>query len=128
MPRSYWKPKRKEIDDQFEQKVQEFTIKENCSKRLTTEEWKNKYIFTEIYEIFFVTIAIKPQEWLERLVEFQKCWKDKRVTQLTPELIQQLEKVDNTITRTVDHWVDNVLGGFVKIFSINQFVTYFEAE
>ena len=88
MPRPYWKPERKEIDEWFEQQVQEFAVKENCSKRLTTEEWKNKYIFTEIYEIFFVTIAIKLQEWLARLVEFQKCWKDEWVTQWTPELIQ----------------------------------------
>ena len=70
MPRLYWKPERKEIDEWFEQRVQEFSVKENCSERLTTEEWKNKYIFIEIYELFFVTIAIELQEWLVRLVEF----------------------------------------------------------
>ena len=70
---------------------------------MTTEEWKNKYIFTEIYEIFFVTIAIELQEWLARLVEFQKCCKEEQVTQWTPELIQQLEKTNNTVTHTVDH-------------------------
>ena len=62
------------------------------------------------------------------MVEFQKCWKDERVTEWTPELIQQLEKIDNTITRTVDHWVDSVLGGFVTKFSIDQFVSYSEVE
>ena len=51
------------------------------------EKWKNKYIFIEIYEIFFVTFAIELQEWLVRLVDFQKCWKDERVTQWTPDLI-----------------------------------------
>ena len=48
-------------------------MKDNHSKRLTTEEWKNKYIFKNIYEILFVTIVIELQEWLTRLVEFQKC-------------------------------------------------------
>ena len=62
-------------------------MKENHSKRLITEEWKNRYIFIEIYEIFFVTIVIELQEWLTRLVEFQKCWKDEQVTQWTPESI-----------------------------------------
>ena len=62
------------------------------------------------------------------MVEFQKCWKDERVTQWTPELIQQLEKADNTITHTVDHWVDSVLGGFVTEFAIDQFMFYSEAE
>ena len=87
MPRPYWKPERKEIDEWLEKKVQEFAVKENRSKKLTTEEWKNKYMFTEIYEIFFVTIVIKIHEWLARLVEFQKCWKDEQVTQWTPKLI-----------------------------------------
>ena len=110
MPRPYWKHERKEIDEWFEQPVQEFAVKENHSKRLTTEEWKDKYIFTEIYEIFSVTITIELQEWLARLVEFQECWKDEWVTQWTPELIQQLEKADNTITCTIDHWVDSEIG------------------
>ena len=48
--------------------IKEFSIKENRSERLTTEEWKNKYIFIEIYEILFVTIVIELQEWLVRLV------------------------------------------------------------
>ena len=52
------------------------------------ERWKNRYILTESYEIFFVAIAIELQEWLARLVEFQKCWKDERVTQWTPELLE----------------------------------------
>ena len=128
MPRSYWKLESKEIDEWFEQQVQGITVKENRSKRMTTEEWKNKYIFTKIYEIFFVTIAIELQEWLARLVEFQKCWKDERVTQWTPELIQQLKMTDNAITRMVDHWVDSVLGGFVTQFAIDQFISYSEEK
>ena len=65
--------------------------------------WKNRYVLTEIYKMFFVTFAIELQEWLARMVEFQKCWKDEWVTLWTLELLEQLEKTDNTITRTVDH-------------------------
>ena len=128
MPRPYWKPEKKEIDEYFEKKVQEFAIKENHSKKLTAEEWKNQYIFTECYEIFFLTIAIVLQEWLAKLVEFQKCWKDERITQWAPEWILQLEKTDNTITCTIDRWVDSVLGGFVTEFSIDQYVSYSKAQ
>ena len=92
------------------------------------EDWKNKYIFTEVYEIFFLKFATELQEWLARLVDFQKCWKDKWVMQWTLKLIQQLEKTDNTITCMIDHWVDNVQGGFVIEFSIDQFVSYSKAE
>ena len=56
------------------------------------------------------------------------CWKDERVTQWTPDLLEQLERIDNTITCTVDHSVDSVLGFFVTEFDINQFVSYSEAE
>ena len=112
MPREHWRPKKKEIDEQFEKQVQEFAMKENRSMKLMVEKWKNKYIFTEVYENFFVTFVNKIQEWLARLIDFQTCWKDERVTQWTPKLIEQLEKTDNTIARMVDHWVDSVIGQF----------------
>ena len=62
MTRTHWRPNKKEIDEWFEKKIQEFTMRENCSEKLTTEKWKNMYIFIEIYEIFFVTFATKLQE------------------------------------------------------------------
>ena len=45
-------------------------MKENRNEELTAERWKNRYILTESYEIFFVTFAIELQEYLARLVEF----------------------------------------------------------
>ena len=103
MTREYWKPERKEIEDWFERHIQEFAVKENRSEKLMAERWKNMYILTESYKIFFVTFVIELQEWLARFVEFQKCRKDERVTWWTPELLEQLEKTDNIITRMVDH-------------------------
>ena len=75
-----------------------------------------------------MTIAIELQEWLARLINFQKFWKDERVTQWTLERIQQLENTDKTITRMVDHWVGSVIGGFVTEFAVDQFVSYSEVE
>ena len=83
---------RNEIQDWFEKKIQEFAVKENRKKKLMAERWKNRYILIESYEILFVTFTIEIQEWLAKLVEFQKCWKDERVTQWTPGLLEQLEK------------------------------------
>ena len=80
MPRGPWRPERVEIEDWFERQIQEFVVKENRSTKLKAKKWKNKYIFTEFYEIFFVTFAHELQEWLERLIEFQTCWKDDQVT------------------------------------------------
>ena len=81
MTREYWKPKRNEIEEWFERKIQEFAVKENRSEKLMAERWKNRYILIESYEIFFVTFFIELQECLVRLVEFQKCWKDEKITQ-----------------------------------------------
>ena len=128
MARTHWRPEKKEIDQWFEKKIQEFAVRENCSAKLTTSKWNNKYIFTEIYKIFFITFATELQEWLTRLVDFQKCWKDEWVMQWTPKLVQQLKKTDNIITRTVDHQVDSVIGGFVMEFKIDKFVSYSEVE
>ena len=128
MPREHWRLEKKEIEEWFEKQVQEFVVKENRNVKLTTEKWKNKYIFTEIYEIFFVTFSTELHEWLARLVDFQMCWKDEWVMQWTPELVHQLERTDNNITRTVDHQVDSVLGGFVTEFTVDQFVSYSKAD
>ena len=87
VPREHWKPKKKEIEEWFEKQIQEFAIKENRGTRLTAEKWKNKYVFTDIYNIFFVTFSTKLQEWIARLIDFEKCWKDEWITQWTPELI-----------------------------------------
>ena len=73
MTREYSKPERKEIKDWFERQIQEFAVTENRSEKLIAERWKNRYILTESYEIFFVTSAIELQEWLAGLVKFQKC-------------------------------------------------------
>ena len=57
-----------ELEDWFEKQIQEFSVKENRNTKLTAEKWKKKYIFTEVYEIFFVTFAHELQEWLARLI------------------------------------------------------------
>lgn len=95
---------------------------------MSMEEWKNRYIFTEIPKIFFVSFAHELKEWMAQLLKFQNCWKDDQVTQWTPELTQQLEKTDNKITKTMDHWVDSILDGFVTKFVFNQFISYSEVE
>ena len=72
MKREYWKPKTKEIEEWFENQIQEFAVKENCSEKLTAKRWKNRYILIESYKIFFVEFLIELQEWLARLIEFKK--------------------------------------------------------
>ena len=48
--------------------------------------------------------------------------------QWTPELIQQLERTENMITRNINHWVDSTLGRFVTEFVVDQFMSYSKAK
>ena len=81
-----------------------------------------------MHENLFYSFAHELQELLSRLDEFHHYIKDDVVTEWIPKSIQQVEKFDNKITRTVDHWIDHLLGIFVIEFSIDQFVSYFELE
>ena len=121
----YWHPMQNELQDWIDKKILEFVIQENISSKLSAKYWAQKYIYTKIHEIFFSSFTTEPQEWLSRLTEFHTCAKDDMITQWTSELVQQLEKTSNKITRVVDRWIDHVLGGFVTKFFIDQFVSYF---
>ena len=52
-----WQPSNPKLEDWFEKKIQEFSLKENISKKMFVEDGKHKYIFTEVHEIFFVTFT-----------------------------------------------------------------------
>jgi hypothetical protein len=38
----------------------------------------------------------------------------------TPELIQQVNNVSNSISHVVDFWLDNILGGYTTEFTIDE--------
>ena len=46
----------------------------------------------------------------------------------TPEAIEVLKKVDNSISRVVDYWIARILEGFVTEFVIDQVKSYSEVE
>ena len=117
-----------ELQDWLDRKILEFVLHENRSTKLSDEQWVQKYIYTEVHGIFFFSFAHEIHEWLSRLAKFHNCIKDDIVAEWNPKLIQRVEKFDNKITRTVDHWIDHLLGGFLTEFSIDQFVSYSEAE
>ena len=119
-----WHISRNELQDWLDRKILEFVLQENRSTKLSDKKWVQKYIYTEVHMIFFFSFATNLQEWLLQLTEFNTHVKDDAITEWNPEFIQQLEKLDNKITRTVDHWINHLLGGFVTEFSIDQFLSF----
>ena len=64
-----WHPTKEDLNHWVESKEKEFAEKENKSHRLSTEDWLQKHIFTDLHTIFFVTYANELYDWLSKLTE-----------------------------------------------------------
>lgn len=61
-------------------------------------------------------------------MEIQHFYKGDEPRHQTPEFIQQLKNTDNNISRAVDLWVENILGGFITEFIVDSMVSYSKAK
>ena len=52
-----WHPTKEELNQWVGSTEREFVATENKSPRLSTEDWLQKHIFTDLHEIFFATYA-----------------------------------------------------------------------
>ena len=120
----HWNQTKKEIEKWLDQKIQEFMAQEKRNPRLSKEDLLNIYLYTEIHEIFFYTFPIELYEWLSKLTNSQGRWKLDSPIVWTPKLVRILETFDNKIARVVDHWLDQIMGGFVTEFAVDASVTY----
>ena len=64
-----WHPTKEELNQWVESKEREFAVQENKSPRLSTEDWLQKHIFTDLHEIFFATYANELYDWLSKLTD-----------------------------------------------------------
>jgi hypothetical protein len=46
----------------------------------------------------------------------------------TPTLIQKVKRVDNTVSRAVDHWFDSTIGLYITKFVVDRTKSYSQAE
>ena len=122
-----WNPTRDKINEWVWSKEKEFSEHENKSPRLSTEDWLQKHIVTDLHAIFFATFGNKLYDWLSKLTD-KNIFKKKRNIIWTPKLIQTVKNLDNPITRTVDFWLASVLEGFVTEFAVEKRKSFSEAE
>jgi hypothetical protein len=66
---SRWFPSNIEIQKWIEDQERDFTKSQNKNPKLSTKDWLQRYIFTDIHEIFFGGIHRELHEWLARLVD-----------------------------------------------------------
>ena len=64
-----WHPELSEIEAWFETKAKEFAKAKNRNPNRDSEAWLQKYIYTDVHEVFFATFPSKLHSWVERLVD-----------------------------------------------------------
>ena len=94
----FWRPSVKEIGDWVEATDQKFAEQENKDPHRSSDEFLQRYVFTDIYEIFFGSIHIELHQWLSRLTERKTNFKEDHFFDWTPIRINILKRVNNAIS------------------------------
>ena len=123
-----WHPELSEIDTWFEAKTKEFAEKENRNPNCNTEAWLQKYIYTDVHEVFFATFPSKLHSWVSRLAACSAHIQSDKPTEWNHEAVHRLKNIDNAISRAVDIWLTNLLSGFIIEFVVDTVKAYSEAE
>ena len=64
-----WHSELSEIEDWFETKTKEFTKIENKNPNHDSEAWLQKYIYTDVHDVFFATFPLQLHSWLVKLAD-----------------------------------------------------------
>ena len=88
----------------------------------------DKYIYSDIHEIFFAEFPILLNEWLSRLVTKQTKIQRRETIEWSDQLVPEVTSVSNKISRVVDFWVDSILKGYINGFVVDTITSYREAE
>jgi hypothetical protein len=87
-----------------------------------------RYIFTDIHEIFFGGIHQELYEWLARLADTQFDIISRPPMVWMSALIKKVKRVDNVVSREVDHWFDSKIGGYITEFVVDRVYSYSQAD
>jgi len=117
--RRMWHPSKEEITTWIKQKKRTFAEEQNHNRRISTEEWLQRYLFTDLHEIIFYEFPIIFHEWLSRIVEIKNRFKKDQPTSWNPILINRLNNSSNPISRAVDYWFENILRGYITEFEVD---------
>jgi len=80
----------------------------------------------EIHKIFFASFPSELYEWITKLADSQgRCRLDKPIV-WTPELVCILEASKDKIACAMDHWINQIIGGFITEFVVVTSVRYYE--
>jgi hypothetical protein len=101
-----WRPTKEEIGQWLEEKEHEFSRDQNKNPWISSEQWLQRYVFTDLHEIFFVDFPNVLVEWLQRLAENNGTFHTIVLRNWTPELIQQVNTISNLdLVQLISGWI-----------------------
>jgi hypothetical protein len=95
---------------------------------ISTKDWLERYIFTDIQFFFFGGIHQDLYEWLAKLAHTQFEIRSRPPILWTSTLIKKAKRVDNIMSRVVDHWFDSTIGGYITKFVVDRVESYIQVE
>jgi hypothetical protein len=122
-----WNPMKEEIERWLKTKELEFAQKDNRNPKLTTHKYLDKYVFSDLHEIFLCDFPHVLQEWLSRL-KYNHPTNRIRQIEWNHVEIAQLKQVNNKFARAIDFWLDNIVAGFIKEFAVDTTKSYNVAD
>jgi hypothetical protein len=125
---SRWFPLKTEIQKWIEDQEKDFVEAQNKNPNLSTEDWLGRYIFIDIHEILFGGIHQELYEWLARLEDTQIEIRSRPPVVWTSAMIKKVKRVDNVVSRPVDHWFDSTIGGYITEFFVDRLDSYSQVE
>jgi hypothetical protein len=85
-------------------------------------------VFTDLDEIYFADFLNILAEWIQRLDEQNEIFHIVISKNWTLELIRKVNTISNRVSRTIDLWLDSILGGYITEFSIDCIQLYSVVE
>jgi hypothetical protein len=95
---SRWFPSKTRIQKWIEDQEKDFPKAQNMNPNISTEDWLERYIFTDIHEIFFGGIHQEVYEWLARFVDTQFEIRSRTPMVWKSTLIKKVKMVDNVVS------------------------------
>ena len=93
-----------------------------------SEAWLQKYIYTDVHEVFFATFPSELHSWVERLVDSTGYVRSDRPVQWNQATVQRLKNTNNVVSRAIYFWLTILLLGFITEFIVDTLKAYTEAE
>jgi hypothetical protein len=101
--------------------------KDNKNPRVTPHKYLEKYVFTDLHEVFFCEFPHLLQEWILR---FKDNHATNQIRQLewTSVHIEQLQQVNNKFTCAIAFWLNNIVAIFITEFVVDTMKSYSATE